>query len=96
LHQIAALHEASTLAVSLLRVAVPGQLCKSPRSCIVYLDKLFRVKVVSDIKFHSFEKIYLANIGYNLAQMEFINWLITFGVGVRLVSGTNYGSAAAA
>jgi putative ABC transport system substrate-binding protein len=33
LHHIAALHEASTLAVSLLRVAVPGQLCKSVRSC---------------------------------------------------------------
>ena len=54
------------------------------------LDKIKHAKLVSDGAFHDFEKIYLANIGYHLAQMEFINWVITFGVGTFLIAGIGY------
>lgn len=54
------------------------------------LDKLRRIHVVADAKYIAFEKAYLCHIGYDLAHMEFINWLTTFSVGTFLVAGISY------
>jgi hypothetical protein len=54
------------------------------------LSKLMPHHLVSEDRFDRFQELYLTNIGYHLAQMEFINWLTTFGIGAFLVTGIGY------
>jgi hypothetical protein len=54
------------------------------------LDKLRRIHVVSADKHKIVDNLYLTHIGYNLGQMELINWLTTFTVGTFLVAGIGY------
>jgi hypothetical protein len=54
------------------------------------LGQLVSINAVVGKKYEIFETLYLQNIGYNLPQMEFINWLTTFGIGAFLVGGIGY------
>jgi hypothetical protein len=54
------------------------------------LDKLRHIHAVSGDKFDKFANLYLASVGYDLAPMELINWLTTFGIGTFLVTGIAY------
>jgi len=54
------------------------------------LKRFFYWHLASQPAFEHFEKFYTKNIGYDLAQMELINGLTTFGVGLFLFAGISY------
>jgi len=56
-----------------------------------FLGKLLiPMHLVAKDKFNVFQELYLGSIGYNLAEMEFVNWLTTFSIGGFLVAGVGY------